>query len=100
MRQSKRGEAKDFVKHANLEVGGRLPTNTHGGQLSEAYIHGMYGVNEGVRLIRPDVEHREARELGKRPRERPARAERLEQRDRSARELGGGTSVPQVPGDA
>jgi len=35
-----------------LEVGGRLPTNTHGGQLSEAYIHGMNGVNEGVRLIR------------------------------------------------
>jgi acetyl-CoA acetyltransferase len=48
----RRGEAKDFVKHGNLEVGGRLPTNTHGGQLSEAYIHGMNGVNEGVRLIR------------------------------------------------
>jgi acetyl-CoA acetyltransferase len=47
-----RGEAKDFVKDANLEVGGRLPTNTNGGQLSEAYIHGMNGVNEGVRLIR------------------------------------------------
>ena len=47
-----RGEAKDFVKNGNLEVGGRLPTNTHGGQLSEAYIHGMNGVNEGVRLIR------------------------------------------------
>ena len=47
-----RGEAKDFVKGGNLEVGGRLPTNTNGGQLSEAYIHGMNGVNEGVRLIR------------------------------------------------
>ncbi|MFQ5514558.1 MAG: lipid-transfer protein [Myxococcota bacterium] len=47
-----RGEAKDFVRDGNLEVGGRLPTNTHGGQLSEAYIHGMNGVNEGVRLIR------------------------------------------------
>jgi acetyl-CoA acetyltransferase len=46
------GEAKDFVKDGNLEVGGRLPSNTHGGQLSEAYIHGMNGVNEGVRLIR------------------------------------------------
>ncbi|MFQ5668184.1 MAG: lipid-transfer protein, partial [Candidatus Binatia bacterium] len=42
----KRGEAKDFVRNGNLEVGGRLPTNTHGGQLSEAYIHGMNGVNE------------------------------------------------------
>ena len=48
----KPGEAKDFVQNQNLEVGGRLPTNTHGGQLSEAYIHGMNGVNEGVRLIR------------------------------------------------
>jgi acetyl-CoA acetyltransferase len=47
-----RGEAKDFVKNGNLEVGGALPCNTHGGQLSEAYIHGMNGVNEGVRLIR------------------------------------------------
>lgn len=46
------GEGKDFVKNGNLELGGRLPTNTHGGQLSEAYIHGMNGVNEGVRLIR------------------------------------------------
>jgi len=49
-----RGEAKDFVKDGNLERGGRLPINTHGGQLSEAYIHGMNGVNEGVRLIRGD----------------------------------------------
>jgi len=48
----KTGESKDFIKHGNLEVGGRLPSNTHGGQLSEAYIHGVNGVNEGVRLIR------------------------------------------------
>ncbi len=48
----KRGEAKDFVQDGNLGVKGRLPTNTHGGQLSEAYIHGVNGVVEGVRLIR------------------------------------------------
>jgi len=48
----KTGESKDFIKNGNLEVGGRLPSNTHGGQLSEAYIHGVNGVNEGVRLIR------------------------------------------------
>ena len=46
------GESKDFIKDGALGVDGRLPTNTHGGQLSEAYIHGMNGVNEGVRLIR------------------------------------------------
>jgi acetyl-CoA acetyltransferase len=48
----KRGEAKDFIKNGNIEMGGGLPVNTHGGQLSEAYLHGMNGVNEGVRLIR------------------------------------------------
>ena len=46
------GEAPDYVKDGALAVDGRLPTNTHGGQLSEAYIHGINGVNEGVRLIR------------------------------------------------
>jgi acetyl-CoA acetyltransferase len=48
----KPGESAAFVADGHLELGGRLPTNTHGGQLSEAYIHGMNGVNEGVRLIR------------------------------------------------
>jgi acetyl-CoA acetyltransferase len=46
------GEAKDFVKDGALALGNRLPTNTHGGQLSESYVHGINGVNEGVRLIR------------------------------------------------
>jgi acetyl-CoA acetyltransferase len=48
----KRGEAKDFVQDGALGLKGRLPTNTHGGQLSEAYIHGVNGIAEGVRLIR------------------------------------------------
>jgi acetyl-CoA acetyltransferase len=47
-----RGEAKDFVKDGAIEVGGRLPLNTHGGQLGEAYIHGMNGIAEAVRQIR------------------------------------------------
>ncbi|SEG87377.1 Acetyl-CoA acetyltransferase [Thermomonospora echinospora] len=47
-----RGEAKDFIADGHLEVGGRLPFNTHGGQLGEAYIHGMNGIAEAVRLIR------------------------------------------------
>jgi len=46
------GGAEAFVKGGTLAIDGRLPTNTHGGQLSEAYIHGMNGVNEGVRLVR------------------------------------------------
>ena len=48
----KRGEARDFIKDGNIELGGRLPVNTHGGQIGEAYIHGLNGVAEGVRLVR------------------------------------------------
>jgi len=46
------GEGADFVRDGALAAGGRLPTNTHGGLLSEAYIHGVNGVAEAVRLIR------------------------------------------------
>lgn len=48
----KPGEAKDFVADGAIEIGGRLPLNTHGGQLGEAYIHGMNGIAEGVRQVR------------------------------------------------
>ncbi|TYL49631.1 lipid-transfer protein [Nocardioides sp. BGMRC 2183] len=58
------GEAADFIKDGAIEIGGRLPINTHGGQLGEAYIHGMNGIAEGVRQIRgtsvnpvPGAEH-------------------------------------------
>jgi acetyl-CoA acetyltransferase len=47
-----RGEAKDFIRDGNIELGGGLPLNTHGGQLGEAYIHGMNGIAEAVRQIR------------------------------------------------
>jgi acetyl-CoA acetyltransferase len=59
-----RGEAPDFVRNGNLERGGRLPANTNGGQIGEAYIHGMNGIAEGVRQVRgssanqiDDVQH-------------------------------------------
>ena len=48
----KRGEAKDFVRAGMHARGGKLPINTHGGQLGEAYIHGMNGVAEAVRQVR------------------------------------------------
>ncbi|ODQ85226.1 lipid-transfer protein, partial [Mycolicibacterium holsaticum] len=58
------GDAKDFIADGAIEIGGRLPINTHGGQLGEAYIHGMNGIAEGVRQLRgtsvnpvPNVEH-------------------------------------------
>ncbi len=58
------GEAVDFVKEGNLDIDGALPTNTHGGLLGEAYIHGINSIQEGVRQVRgtsvnqvADVEH-------------------------------------------
>ncbi|MFI0446568.1 lipid-transfer protein [Actinomadura sp. 6N118] len=48
----KRGEARNFIADGNLELDGLLPVNTHGGQLGEAYVHGVNGIAEGVRLIR------------------------------------------------
>jgi len=58
------GEAPGFIADGAIEVDGRLPVNTHGGQLGEAYIHGMNGINEAVRQLRgtavnqvADVEH-------------------------------------------
>ncbi|WP_030886242.1 lipid-transfer protein [Streptomyces sp. NRRL F-5053] len=41
-----RGEGAGFVAEE------RIPLNTHGGQLGEAYLHGMNGIAEGVRQIR------------------------------------------------
>ena len=48
----KPGEARHFIRDGNLERGGALPLNTHGGQVGEAYIHGMNGVAEAVRQLR------------------------------------------------
>lgn len=47
-----RGEARHFIADGEIELDGRLPINTHGGQLGEAYVHGMNGIAEGVRQIR------------------------------------------------
>ncbi|MEU5210444.1 lipid-transfer protein [Streptomyces sp. NPDC020742] len=41
-----RGEAAGFV------AADTLPLNTHGGQLGEAYLHGMNGIAEAVRQLR------------------------------------------------
>jgi acetyl-CoA acetyltransferase len=46
------GEARDFIAGGNIEVGGSLPVNPHGGLLGEGYIHGMNNMLEAVRQIR------------------------------------------------
>jgi len=47
-----RGEAAAFTEDGVLGPGGRLPVNTSGGGLSEAYVHGFNLILEGVRQMR------------------------------------------------
>jgi acetyl-CoA acetyltransferase len=47
-----RSEGGAFTEGGTLEIGGRLPLNTSGGGLSEAYVHGFNLINEGVRQLR------------------------------------------------
>ncbi|MEE4660360.1 MAG: lipid-transfer protein [Halieaceae bacterium] len=49
---AKPGEGVELVREGALDIDGRLPNNTHGGLLSEAYIHGMNNIAEAARLIR------------------------------------------------
>ena len=48
----KKGEGGPFAESGALQLGGRLPTNTSGGQLSESHAEGMLQVVEGVRQMR------------------------------------------------
>ena len=49
-------QRQQIFRHAAIgdaiELGGILPINPHGGQLGEAYIHGMNGIAEAVRQVR------------------------------------------------
>lgn len=47
-----RGEAAAYIASGAIDIGGKLPVNTHGGLLGEAYIHGMNTLVEGVRQVR------------------------------------------------
>jgi acetyl-CoA acetyltransferase len=48
------GEGASFTEDGALELGGRLPINTSGGGLSEAYVQGFNLITEGVRQLRGD----------------------------------------------
>lgn len=46
------GEGGRFVEGGRIHFDGELPVNTHGGNHSEAYIHGLPHIIESVRQIR------------------------------------------------
>lgn len=50
-----RGEAGEFIGDGNLTRTGTLPTNTHGGNLSEGRLQGGGAVVEAVRQLRGDA---------------------------------------------
>jgi acetyl-CoA acetyltransferase len=54
------GSVPDLLRDGTFDrATGRLPLNTHGGLLSEGYIHGMNHVYEAVLQIRGEAAHRQ-----------------------------------------
>ena len=48
----KKGEGGSFVENGRIQLGGRLPVNTHGGLLSHAHIGGISHLTEAVTQLR------------------------------------------------
>lgn len=51
----KKGEGGPFAASGEIALDGSIPTNTGGGMLSEAYIHGMNVIAEAVTQLRGDA---------------------------------------------
>jgi len=56
-----KGEGGPFVAEGNIALTGKLPVGTHGGLLSEGYIHGMNNVAEAVGQLRGAAGARQVR---------------------------------------
>ncbi len=50
-----RGEAGAYVRDGRLELGGEMPTNTHGGLLAQGHAWGLNHVVEAVRQLRHEA---------------------------------------------
>lgn len=51
------GEAFEWIQDGRIAIGGELPINTFGGQVSEGRLHGMGHWVEGVRQIQGRADH-------------------------------------------
>lgn len=58
----KEGEAGDFVKDGAIELGGKLPVNTHGGSLGEGEMEGLAQVVEAVIQLRGQAGPRQVKD--------------------------------------
>ena len=57
------GEGVDFCKAGEMDLAGRLPTNTEGGNMSASYMHGWSQVAETVRQLRGEAGPRQVANL-------------------------------------
>lgn len=58
------GTGIEFCKAGQMTLGGRLPTNTSGGNLSGSYMQGWSQVVEVVRQLRHDADARQVQGIG------------------------------------